>query len=64
MNREMIANELLLAIQDVMDAENERLVTAEEMEPYCGACARQIAAGEIEVTVGELHEAIHAQKRG
>lgn len=37
-------------------ANNNRLMTASEMEVYCTDCAERIASGEIEMTWGDLRE--------
>ena len=41
---------------DFLTADTDRLVTADEMEQHCPDCARQIRAGELEMTHGELNE--------
>ena len=39
-----------------LTSDNDRLVTATEMEQHCPDCARQIRAGELSMTHGELNE--------
>lgn len=51
-----IRKELLAAAQDLREASDMRLMTAEEMEKYCPDCAEQIRQGELEMTHGELKE--------
>jgi len=49
-----ISREILAAARDLVEASRSQLVTADEMERYCSACAGQIRSGEMEMTWGEL----------
>ena len=53
-----VVKELQAVASALVAAEAMRPVTASEMDVYCSDCARQIEAGEMVVTRGELRELI------
>lgn len=50
--------EILSVARDLRQARQSRLVTADEVEPYCPSCAAMIRAGEIQLTRADFEEVI------